>query len=92
MKIIWSARAAASFSAPVDYISRDNPATARKWAERVFKKIEGLLEFPKIGKLQNSETKGLRQLIIEKDYLAIYRYTDDECVIVAFRNARKSGW
>ena len=42
MKIIWSARAAASFSATIDYISRDNPATARKWAERVFKKIEGL--------------------------------------------------
>lgn len=92
MKIIWSARAAASFSASVDYISRDSASAAQKWAERVFKKIEGLLEFPKIGKLQNAERKGLRQLIIEKDYLAVYRYTQDKCIIVAFRNARKNNW
>jgi len=92
MKIIWSVRAAKSFSASIDYISKDSSVAAQKWADRVFNKIEGLLEFPKIGKMQNFEMKGMRQLIIEKDYLAVYRYTQDKCIIVAFRNTKKNNW
>ena len=90
MKIVWSSKAAGALEECVDYISKDKPETAKKWAERVFNKIEGLLEFPNIGKIKNQSGRGaLRQLVIEKDYLAVYRYTKDKCLIIAFKNTKQ---
>jgi len=83
MKIIWSKRASESFEACIEYIEIDNPINAEKWALRVFAKIETMLEFPKIG-TSPSKSEQLRQIVVEKNYIVIYRLVKDKCRIVAF--------
>ena len=94
MKIVWSKKAANSLESYLDFIAMDKPETAEKWAERVFKKIESILQYPNIGKeLKPSGKPSRKSIVIEKNYLAIYKIIKDRCLIVAFRRTciHKSG-
>ena len=86
MKIRWSKRAADSFESYVEFIAIDKPATSEKWAMKVFSKIESLIEYPNIGRdVRSRPNSGLKELIIDKDFIAIYKINKDVCLIISFR-------
>lgn len=86
MTIIWSKKAATSFESYIEYISIDSPETAEKWAIRVFNKIEGLLKFPNIGKtIDEKNDVRFKEIIIEKNYIVVYKLVKERCVILAFK-------
>ena len=89
MKIVWSKRASASFEAYIEHIEIENPINAEKWAIRVFTKIESLLEYPKIG-TSSSKSDQLRQIIVEKNFIVVYRLVKDKCRIVAFKRTSQN--
>jgi addiction module RelE/StbE family toxin len=86
MKIKWSRKASDSFESYVEYISLDKPAMAEKWAIKVFEKIESLLQYPSIGhEVRSRPNSGLRELTIDKNFIAIYKIKKDACLIISFR-------
>lgn len=86
MTIVWSKKAASSFESYVDYISIDSPETAEKWAVKIFNKIEGLLKFPNIGKtIDEKNDARFKEIIIDKNYIVVYKLLKEKCVIIAFK-------
>ena len=86
MKIKWSKKAADSFESYIEYIANDKVEVAEKWALNVFERIESLLEFPNIGrKLKSKPNSDLKELILDKDFLVVYRIGKEFCHIISFR-------
>ena len=48
MKIVWSPLTIERVSEIADYIALDNPLIAEQWIDIIFKKVEGLNEFPEM--------------------------------------------
>ena len=47
--IIWAPRAFADLENLLDYIARGEPATARRFGEKILARIESLADFPDSG-------------------------------------------
>jgi len=91
MKVKWSKRALASFEEYIDFISFDKPLSAEKWALKVIEKVDMLIDFPEIGKIKLGKSKsGIRELIIDKDYIAAYSIHKDGCKIMSFRRVSQT--
>ncbi len=91
MKIKWSKKAADSFESYVEFIASDKAETAEKWALNVFERVESLLEYPNIGRsLKSKPNSGLRELILDKDFLVVYRIGKELCHIISFQRTSQS--
>ena len=64
-RIIWTEPALHELEAIADHIGLDKPQAARLLVQKVFKKVDRLVRFPRLGAVP-SELKGLpyRQLVI----------------------------
>lgn len=64
-EIIWTSPALSDLDAIADYIALDKPQAARLFVQKVFKKVDLLGRFPRLGRVP-LELKGLpyRQLVI----------------------------
>ena len=73
MRIIWSPLAVERASEIAAYLAGDNPATAEKWVDTVFMKVENLQDFPERGRIvPEANNKAIRELIYG-NYRLIYR-------------------
>jgi addiction module RelE/StbE family toxin len=89
MKIIWSPLAVERMTEIADYISRDNPTAAQKWAIAVFDKIENIQEFPLMGRVvPEANRKEIRELLF-KNYRIIYRVGVDHISILTIRHGKQ---
>ena len=89
MKIIWSPLAVERMTEIKDYISRDNPTVALKWAQAVFDKIENIQEFPFMGRIvPEANRKEIRELLF-KNYRIIYRVGTDHISILTIRHGKQ---
>jgi len=89
MKIIWSPLAVERMTEITDYISRDNPMIAQKWAKAVFDKIENIQEFPLMGRVvPEANRKEIRELLF-KNYRIIYRVGTDHISILTIRHGKQ---
>ena len=88
MKIVWSPRAIAEIGDHVAYIAQDSEKAARDWADDLFRRVEALLEFPEIGRCNpRGGESGIRELIIDRDFLLTYKLRKREIAILAFFQA-----
>jgi toxin ParE1/3/4 len=72
----WSAFARADRKAIFDYIEEDNPRAAISVDERIRTRVEGLAQFPEMGRAGRIE--GTRELVISSTpYIAAYRIIGD---------------
>jgi plasmid stabilization system protein ParE len=89
MKIIWSPLAIERMTEFVDFISRDKPKAAEKWAREAFARVEQLTSFPDSGRIvPEVERQDIRELIYG-NYRIIYRVADDELTILTARHSRQ---
>lgn len=89
MKIIWSPLAVERMTEIADYISKDNPTAALKWAQAVFDKIENIQEFPFMGRIvPEANRKEIRELLF-KNYRIIYRVGTDHISILTIRHGKQ---
>ena len=73
MKIIWSPLSVERLDEIFDYISDDNPSTAKKFIDKIFKKIESLTEYPQRGrKVPEANREEIREVFLD-EYRIIYR-------------------
>jgi toxin ParE1/3/4 len=88
-RIIWSARAAGQFEAIVEFIALGSAAEARRFAQRVLRRVEMLVTHPELGGwLAEDESRRYRELL-HGSYRIIYRVTGDTVFIVVVRHAAR---
>jgi toxin ParE1/3/4 len=76
MHLEWSVFARADRKAIFDYIEEDNPRAAITVDERIRTRVEGLTQFPEMGRVGRIE--GTRELVISSTpYIAAYRIFGD---------------
>ena len=87
--IIWAPRAFADLEALLDYIARDEPATARRFGQRVLDRIESLADFPDAGSfVPEDETLTYRE-VFQGPYRIIFRSSSNLVVIVAIHHGAR---
>lgn len=90
MRIVWSARSIAEIGEHVAYIAQDSEKSAKAWADDLFRRVDAILEFPEIGKCSmKGGAVGIREIIIESDFLLTYRICKREIRILAFIQASR---
>ena len=92
--VIVSPAAFADVKRLKDFLQRKNPRAARNAAETIIKIVQGLGEFPEMGKIVEDEP-GLRELFIEYGnygYMAKYRYDGKSVYIVNIRAGREGSY
>ena len=90
MKIIWAPEAIDDLAALRAYISRDNPAAARRLALHIVEMVETVLaENPHIGR--PGRVPGTREFVVDKSpYIVPYRVKDSALQILRiYHGARR---
>ncbi|TVQ65885.1 MAG: type II toxin-antitoxin system RelE/ParE family toxin [Balneolaceae bacterium] len=81
MEIVWTKQALQKLNKFVDYIARDDAATAEKWALKLIEKTDQLIEQPESGRIVPEYNEpNLRELIFG-NYRVIYRIRKEENTI-----------
>ncbi len=89
MKLTWSPLAISRVSEIAEYIAKDNPLAAEEWANNIFELVEGLSEFPEVGRtVPEIKNKMFRELI-SGNYRIIYKYENVQILILAVRHGKQ---
>ena len=87
--IIWAPRAFADLENLLDYIARSEPATARRFGQRVLDHIEKLSDFPDAGSfVPEDDTRTYRE-VFQGPYRIIFRRDESHIVIVAIHHGAR---
>ncbi|MDQ2070769.1 type II toxin-antitoxin system RelE/ParE family toxin [Natronospira bacteriovora] len=90
MRLVWTARARARLRQIHGYIAReDHPLNAERVVERITRRVEPLLEHPRLGRVvERYQREDIRELI-ESPYRIIYLIADDRIDILTVRDTRR---
>lgn len=88
-RLIWTARALDDLERLIEYIEKDAPMTACRFAQRVIDRVELLQSNPQAGSWTlEDETRTYRE-ILQGSYRIIYRVEDDTVYLVAVHHAAR---
>ena len=73
MKIFWSPLVVDRLEEIFEYISAENVSTAQKMADRIFKRVESLSEYPKRGRKVPEANREETHEAFENEHKIIYR-------------------
>ena len=63
MRVVWSKRATVRVVEIARYIAQDSPQAAERWIEQIFGAVDGLADFPRLGKPgRGVSSPGIREL------------------------------
>jgi toxin ParE1/3/4 len=86
MRIIWSEKAISNLTEIRQFIERDQPAAARRVAQRILASVERLAEHPHFGRPgREPETREL--IVAGTPYIVPYRIHRDRLAILAVLHA-----
>lgn len=89
MRIHWSPLALAKVNEIIDYIARDRPMAAERWAVGVFDLVERLARSPKRGRVvPEAGREEIRELLYGQ-YRIIYRVEEGSVSILTVRHGRR---
>jgi toxin ParE1/3/4 len=81
MIVAWSVYAFADREAIFDYVAANNPRAAVSLDDRIESRVEGLAQFPEMGR--PGRVQGTRELVIHRtSYIAAYRIVGDTIQIL----------
>lgn len=82
MKIEWTETALSDLKSIRDYIARDSDYYAARFVERIIEAIEGLVDFPKMGRRLPEATEENILEILFQSYRIIYRVEEKRVLIL----------
>jgi addiction module RelE/StbE family toxin len=89
MKIVWSPLAIERAAEISEYIARDNPLAATKWAETLFDKVQLLQSSPESGRIvPEIHREDIRELIYG-NYRIVYRVEKDKISMLTVRHGKQ---
>ena len=87
--LVWSYRAIADLEAIGEYISRDNPAAARRWVQGLLALAETAALMPFVGRrVPEFEREGLRE-VLQQNYRLVYRVAGDRVEVLTVFEAHR---
>ena len=87
--VTWAPRAFTDLEHLLDYIARSEPATARRFGQKLLDRIESLAVFPDTGSfVPEDETMTYRE-VFQGPYRIIFRGSPSEVVIVAIHHGAR---
>ena len=89
MKLKWSPLALERLIEIVNYIAEDKPIASKNFAQSIFKSIEKLKRFPKLGRIVPELNKSAYREIIIGNYRIIYMISDDIITILTIRHGKR---
>lgn len=89
MKIIWSPLAVERAAEIAKYISRDKPASAKKWITAIFLRVEQLRASPEIGRMVPEIGNSQFRELIYGNYRIIYRLEKKQISILTIRHGQQ---
>jgi toxin ParE1/3/4 len=91
MKIYFTTRAKSDMAEIVEYISQDNPQAAKKWANAIFDSVNGLDDFPEIGRIVPEYAEDTIREIIIGQYRIVYKINQPqkEIYIITVHHSRR---
>lgn len=87
-RLEWRTAARADLLGIVAYIADDNPDAAQKLKDDIESKAAELPDHPKLYKA-SQRVKGLRELVVGKNYLILYRETSNLVEVVRALHVRR---
>jgi plasmid stabilization system protein ParE len=85
MRVRWTVPAAGDLARIVEYIRKDDPAAARRVAQRIYEGVAMLRVFPRRGRIGLVE--GTRELIFSPwPYVAVYEIFEDYVLVLRVRH------
>ncbi|MBW8886835.1 MAG: type II toxin-antitoxin system RelE/ParE family toxin [Fibrobacteres bacterium] len=71
------------------YIEKDSAANAAKWADRLMRKIEGIKDFPKAGRvLPELDSVSIREIVFG-NYRIVYKVREETAFILTVRHFKQ---
>lgn len=87
MALKWTRSALRNLEDIAEYIAKDSPLTATRFAAELKEKTCKLVAHPGMGRA--GRVPGTRELVIHKNYLAIYRVTENCVEILRIHHVAK---
>jgi toxin ParE1/3/4 len=88
MLIKWTKTALASIDEIAGYIAKDNPTRAISFLRELQDAVTKLQAHPGIGRA--GRVPGTRELVLHKNYIAIYRVRGDDVEILRLHHAARN--
>ncbi|TSA08202.1 MAG: type II toxin-antitoxin system RelE/ParE family toxin [Comamonadaceae bacterium] len=90
MLIKWTKTALASVDEIAGYIANDNPTRATSFMLELQAAVTRLQAHPGMGRA--GRVPGTRELVLHKNYIAIYRVRGDDVEILRLHHAARNLW
>jgi len=88
-RIIWTEKALTDFENLLEYIAKDAPLTAHRFAQQMISRVELLQDHPMLGgEVPEDETHTYRQLL-QGSYRIIYRTEENTIYLVTIHHAAR---
>jgi addiction module RelE/StbE family toxin len=84
----WRQQALDDLAEMVGFIADDNPDAAQKLKDEIEAKAAKLPDHPKLYK-SSSRVKGMREMVVRKNYIVLYRVTPELVEVVNVLHARR---
>ena len=89
VEIVWTEYAMEDLKLIHEYISKDSQVYADRQVDKIIKRVDQILSFPKSGRVvPEFDIEDLRELI-EGNYRIIYQITSDKIAIVRIHHAAR---
>jgi toxin ParE1/3/4 len=89
MKVQWTHVAYRRLEEIYAYIEKDSAANAAKWADRLMRKIEGIKDFPKAGRvLPELDSVSIREIVFG-NYRIVYKVREETAFILTVRHFKQ---
>ena len=88
-RVIWAPNALADLESLLEYIARDAPQAARRFAEQLVDRVEVLAQHPLLGSFVPEDDSQTYREIRQGNYRVIYRPDDDVVYVVAVHHASR---
>lgn len=87
--IIWAPRALEDLESLVEFIARDSPVSAQRFASRLVRRVEALADQPDSGSWLPEDDRGIYRQIFQGPYRVIYRFDGERVFIVAVHHGSR---
>ena len=88
-QVIWTPKALDDLESLLDYIAKDAPATARRFAQKLIARVELLASHPFLGGYVAEDSSRTYREIRQGNYRVLYRSDAQAVYIVAIHHAAR---
>jgi toxin ParE1/3/4 len=88
-KVVWTPKALADLEELLDYISKDAPAAARRFGQKLIDRVESLVNSPFLGSFVPEDSNRVYRELRHGSYRLIYRTDGQGVYIVAIHHGAR---